>query len=66
MGGHTGFTADPLGVGVGVDVGVPELAPMISLEPMNGISPNLHGYISGTGLKARRVLMTLTSFSRSQ
>ena len=39
-GGHTGFGADPVCVGVGV----PFLVPTISLEPMSGISPNLHGY----------------------
>ena len=41
------------------------LVPTISLEPMDGISPNLHGYINGTSLRAEYILVTLTSFSRS-
>ena len=46
--GDLGFSADP--VGVGVDV--PLLVPTVSLEPVGGISPNLHGYIIGTSLRA--------------
>ena len=48
-GGHIGFSADPIGVGVrvgvGVGVSVPFLLPTISYLPLGGISPNLHGYI---------------------
>ena len=55
---HTGFSADP--------VGIPLLVCMISLESVCGISPNLHGYIIRTSLRAGVILMTLTSFSRSQ
>ena len=40
--GHTGFRADPVGVGVRVGIGVPLLVPTISLEPMGRISTNLH------------------------
>ena len=40
--------------------------PTISLEPVDGIPPNLSGYIIGTSLRAALVLVTLTSFSRSQ
>ena len=40
--------------------------PTISLEPFDRIPPNLPGYIIGTRLKADQVLVTLTTFSRSQ
>ena len=53
--GHTGF---------GVDV--PLLVCRISLEPVCGISPNLQGYIVGTNSRADLILVTLTSFSKSQ
>ena len=36
------------------------------LESVGGISPDLHGYITGTSDRADSVLMTLTPFSRSQ
>ena len=42
------------------------LVPKISLEPGDGIPPNLPGYIIGSSLRAGYVLVTLTSFSRSQ
>ena len=42
------------------------LVPMISLELIVGISPNLHGFIIGRSLKADKILVILTSFSRSQ
>ena len=42
------------------------LAPTISLEPVDGIPPNLPGYIIGTNLRADQVLVTLTPFSSSQ
>ena len=48
--GHIGFSADP--VGVGARVGVTELVPTVSLEPVDGIPPNLPGYIIGTSLRA--------------
>ena len=38
----------------------------ISLKAIDGISPNLHGYIIGTSLRVDLILVTLTSFSRSQ
>ena len=44
-GGHIGFSADPVCAGVSV----PFLVAEIYLEP---ISPNLHGYISRTSLRA--------------
>ena len=54
--GHTGFSADPVGVGVrvciGVGVGVLILVLTISLVPDNGIPPNLSEYIIGTSLIA--------------
>ena len=37
----------------------------IPVEPMFGISPNLHGYIIETNLRVDKVLVTLTLFSRS-
>ena len=43
-GGHIGFSVDPVDIGIGI----PLLVPMISLEPMGEISPNLHGYIIRT------------------
>ena len=42
------------------------LVPTISLEPVDGIPPNLPGYIIGTSLRADQVLVTLTPFSSSQ
>ena len=33
---------------------------------MNGMPPNLHGYIIGTSIKVDEILATLTSFSGSQ
>ena len=39
---------------------------MISLEPIDGISPNINGYIIKTSLRSYQILVTLTSFSRSQ
>ena len=59
-GGHICFSADSIGVGARL------LLPRISLEPVGGISPNLHGYIIGTSLRAVQILVTLTPFSRSQ
>ena len=38
---------------------------MISLESMDGMSPNLHGYIIGTSLRVDTILVTLTVFSKS-
>ena len=42
------------------------LVPTISLEPVDGIPPYLPVYIIGTSLRADKVLVTLTLFSRSQ
>ena len=46
-GGHIGFSADPFGVGVRIHVKVSLqiLVPTISLKPVDGIPPNLPGYI---------------------
>ena len=41
---HTGSSVDP--------IGVPLFVCMISLEPVYGISLNLHGYIIRTSLRA--------------
>ena len=51
-GGHTGFSADPVGVCVRVGVGVTESCTPISLEPVDGIPLNLPAYIIGTSLRA--------------
>ena len=42
------------------------IVPMISHEPVDGILPNLPGYIIGASLRADYVLVTLTLLSRSQ
>ena len=39
---------------------------MITLEPMDGFSPNLHRYTTRTRIRADYIFMTLTSFSMSQ
>ena len=39
---------------------------MLSLEPVDGIPPYWPGYIIWTSLRADKVSVTLTSFSRSQ
>ena len=44
-GGHIGFSADPVGFGDGVCVGVDRFVPTISLEEIDGVPPNLSGYI---------------------
>ena len=59
-GGHIVFSADPVGVPLRVYV------PMIFLEPMGGISPNLHGYLIRISLRADLISVTLTLFLRSQ
>ena len=54
-GGNIGFSVDPVGVGVRVSVGVrvtDSCTLDISLEPVDGIPPNLPGYIIGTNLRA--------------
>ena len=38
----------------------------ISFEPIDGMPPNLHGTIIGTSFSLDKILVTLTSFSRSQ
>ena len=49
--GYIGFTEDA--------VGVPLLVCMISLEPASGFSPNVHGYIIRTSLRAGQSLVNL-------
>ena len=39
---------------------------MMSLEPIDGISPNINGYIIKTTLRSYQILVTLISFPRSQ
>ena len=39
---------------------------MISLESVDEIPPNLPGYIIGPSLRADKILVTLTLFSRSK
>ena len=51
---------------MGISVSVPLLVVAISYESVSGISPNLHRHITRTSLRADWILMTLTSFSRSQ
>ena len=38
------------------------LVPTISLESVNGILPNLHGYCVGANVRADHILVTLTDF----
>ena len=38
---------------------------VISLEPMVGILPNLHGYIMETSLRVDKILGTLNHFKRA-
>ena len=47
-GAHTGFSGDPIGIGVDVLL----LVPVVSIEPIGGSSPNLHGYIIRASLRA--------------
>ena len=56
--GDIDFIVDPICVTL--------LVPKISLELVAGISPNLHGYIVGTSLRADQILVTLTSIFKSQ
>ena len=55
-GGHIGFSADPVGVSIrhvsALASVLQILVPIISLEPADGIPPNLPGYIIGTSLRA--------------
>ena len=51
-GRHIGFSADPVGVGVRVGVGVSDSCTTISLEPGDEIPPYLPGYIIWTCLRA--------------
>ena len=53
--GHIGFS--PVGVGVRVGICV-----VCVTEPTDEISQNLHGYITGTGLRTDYILVSLTSF----
>ena len=45
---------------VSAEIGVPVLAPTISLKPVVKISPNLDEYTIGTSLRADSILLTLT------
>ena len=47
-GAHIGFSGDPIGICVGVLL----LVPVVSIEPVGGSSPNLHGYIIRASLRA--------------
>ena len=61
---HSVFDPDPI-VSIAIDVDITLLFYMIFSEPMAGFSPNLQEYVSNTCLRVERVLVTLTSFSRS-
>ena len=50
-GGHIGFGADPISVGIGVT---------LSCEVVVESLPNFHGYIIGTQQRTDQILMTLT------